>query len=151
MPVLEPRIVIEPAVSADEAVIRQLLREAALPDGDFAAHLGHFLVARQVGAVVGAVGYEKHGSDALLRSLVIAPGCRNAGLGGRLVAQISARARAAGLTRLYLLTTTAEKFFAARGFAPVDRKAVPAAVAATPEFRSLCPASAVCMVREVPA
>jgi amino-acid N-acetyltransferase len=151
MPVLEPRIVLEPAGPADEAAIRKLLREAKLPEEDFTAHLGHFLVARQDGTVVGAVGYEKHGTDALLRSLVVAPGCRHAGLGGRLVAQISARARAAGLTRFYLLTTTAEKFFVTRGFTKVDRKTVPAAVAATPEFQGLCPASAVCMVREVPA
>lgn len=151
MPAANELLPIEEARPADSAAIRALLQQAGLPHEDFAAHLANFLVARQDGTVVGAVGCESHGRDGLLRSLVVAPAWRGAGLGGRLVGQIEARARAAGLGRFYLLTTTAEKFFAARGFAPTDRKTVPAAVAATPEFQGLCPASAVCMRREISA
>lgn len=143
--------VITPARPADGPAIRALLQAAELPHEDFAAHLAHFLVARQGGAVVGAVGFELHGSDALLRSLVVGPSCRGGGLGDRLVRELATVARRAGVTRFYLLTTTAEQFFARRGFAKIARELVPAAVAATPEFRSLCPASAVCLARDVSA
>jgi amino-acid N-acetyltransferase len=142
---------ITPARPADEPAIRALLRAAELPHEDFAAHLAHFLVARQGGAVVGAVGFELHGCDALLRSLVVEPSQRDGGLGDRLVRELATVARRAGVTRFYLLTTTAEGFFVRRGFAKIARELVPAAIAATPEFRSLCPASAVCLARDVSA
>lgn len=141
--------VISAALPADAAAIAALLRGADLPHRDFAGHLAHFLVVRQAGEVVGAVGLERHGRNALLRSLVVAPAQRGAGLGGRLVRRLEDRARFLGLRRLYLLTTTAEAFFARRGFRRIARGAVPAAIAATREFRSLCPVSAVCMARAV--
>lgn len=143
------RIEITSAAPTDEAAIRALLREADLPDEDFAVHLAHFLVARAGATVVGAVGYERHGAEGLLRSLVVAPAARGGGLGGRLVAELTDRARAAGLRRFYLLTTTAEAFFRSRGYTRMDRAAVPAAIAATPEFQGLCPVSAVCLAREI--
>jgi amino-acid N-acetyltransferase len=50
---------------------------------------------------------------------------------------------------MYLLTTTAEGFFARRSYEKVDRDAVPGVIKETAEFQSLCPASAVCMVRHL--
>ncbi len=135
------------ATPDDVPAIGALLRAADLPAGDFADHLAHFLVARQEGAVIGAVGFELHGRDGLLRSLVVAPERRGAGLGDALVRRLAAQARREGVERLYLLTTTAEAFFARRGFAKIARAAVPAAIAGSREFQSLCPASAVCMTR----
>lgn len=142
---------IEPARPEDEPVIRGLLREAKLPDDDFAAHLGHFLVARHEATVVGAVGYERHGSDGLLRSLVVHAAWRRSGLGRLLVTALTEKAKAAGLRRFYLLTQTAEEFFKARGYQRVDRTEVPSAMAQAPEFKFLCPASAVCLTREISA
>jgi len=135
----------------DVPAIAALLRAAALPHEDFAAHLAHFLVARRGGRVVGAVGFERHGRSALLRSLVVAPARRGAGLGGRLVRRLATAARRGGIRRFYLLTTTAERFFSKRGFRRIARARVPAAIAATREFHSLCPASAVCMTRALTA
>ena len=137
------------AQPAEVAAIGVLLRDAGLPAGDFADHLAHFLAARRNGQVVGAVGLELHGRDALLRSLVVAPARRGAGLGGRLVACLERAAARQGAWRFYLLTTTAEAFFARRGFQKIPRATVPAGIAATREFRSLCPVSAVCMTRAV--
>lgn len=149
MPAAIDAVTIEPARPADEAGIRQLLRRAGLPHEDFAAHLAHFLVARSGRELVGAVGFERHGGDALLRSLVVAPDWQGDGLGGALVKRLAAEAQRAGVEQFYLLTTTAEKFFARRWFRRLPRDQVPAAVAATPEFQSLCPASAVCLTRPV--
>ena len=142
-------IAISAAAPEDAAAIAALLREAELPHEDFAGHLANFLVARRAGAVVGAVGFERHGRSALLRSLVVAPALRGHGLGDRLVRRLAAVSRREGVTRFYLLTTTAEAFFARRGFKKIARPAVPAAIAATREFNSLCPVSAVCMTRAV--
>lgn len=133
----------------DVAAVTALLRAANLPHEDFADHLEHFLVARRAGEVVGAIGFELHGADALLRSLVVAPDLRGAGLGGQLVERLNAAAQAQGVKRFFLLTTTAETFFARRGFQKADRRSVPAAIAGTKEFNSLCPVSAICMTRTV--
>jgi amino-acid N-acetyltransferase len=138
---------ISAATPGDAPAIAALLSEADLPHEDFAEHLAHFLVARCGGEVVGAVGFELHGRDALLRSLVVAPARRGAGLGGELVGRLAAEAQRGGVKRFFLLTTTAEAFFARRGFQKVDRQAVPAAIAGTKEFNSLCPNTAVCMTR----
>ena len=48
-----------------------------------------------------------------------------------------------------LLTTTAEDFFVRRGYGVVGRDAAPAVVQKTTEFRSLCPDSAVCMMKHL--
>jgi amino-acid N-acetyltransferase len=142
-------IVVEAARPVDEPAIRALLEQAGLPHEDFSRHLGNFLVAQEQGKVLGVVGFELDGTDALLRSLAVAPACRGRGLGDRLVLRAVMAAKALGAHRLHLLTTTAEGFFARRGFRTVAREQVPPAVAATREFRELCPASAVCMTRAV--
>jgi amino-acid N-acetyltransferase len=144
-----PVVEISAAATKDVPAVTALLREAGLPHVDFAEHLAHFLVANQEGKVVGAIGFERHGADALLRSLVVSPGRRGGGLGGRLVEQLTAAAQAQGVKRFYLLTTTAEVFFAKRGFRQSARPTVPAGIAATKEFNSLCPVSAVCMTRSL--
>lgn len=149
VPAPRPQPAIEPARPEDAAAIAALLRAAGLPHEDFGAHLAHFLVMREAGMVVAAIGCERHGPEALLRSLVVAPDRQGLGVGDRLVRELSRQAKAWGVRRFFLLTTTTEKFFATRGFARVERAAVPPAVAATEEFRSLCPASAVCMMRAV--
>lgn len=146
-----PAIEISAAAQKEFSAIASLLREADLPHEDFADHLAHFLVARRGSEVVGAIGFELHGADALLRSLVVAPALRGGGLGCRLVDQLTAAALAQGVKRFFLLTTTAEIFFAKRGFRRIARQTVPAGVAGTKEFNSLCPVSAVCMARGLEA
>jgi amino-acid N-acetyltransferase len=98
--------------------------------------------------VIGAVGAEVCGDEALLRSLAVAPAERGAGIGGELVEAIERAGGGWGVRRWWLLTTTAEAFFAKRGFQVVARDRAPAAIAATREFRELCPSAAVCMTRE---
>ena len=96
--------------------------------------------------LVGVVGLEPLGSFGLLRSLAVAPDCRNTGLAHRLVSACEERAKSLhGISDLYLLTTTAAEYFRKRGFADVPREAVPAAVAGHAQFRALCPASATCL------
>ena len=146
-------MIAQPAHPSDFPQIVRLLADAALPHQDLSPeHLEHFLVLRDGDALAGVVGMEVAEDAGLLRSLVVAQARRGGGLAARLVNALEQRARASGIRTLYLLTTTAEGFFAHRGYARADRAAVPHAIAATPEFRGICPASAACMARAlVPA
>jgi amino-acid N-acetyltransferase len=139
---------ISPARAEDLAAIAALLQEAELPSADFAQLLERFLVARAEGRVVGAVGCEVGGAHALLRSLVVAPEWRGKGLGGRLVDRLERLASTWGVEQWWLLTTTAEAFFAARGFRVVPRCAAPETVRATGQFNGGCGEAAVCLTRE---
>ena len=60
-------------------------------------------------------------------------------------------AEARGTNALFLLTTTAERYFPSFGFHEVARDAVPDDIKATAEFREACPASATVMMRPVAA
>lgn len=48
---------------------------------------------------------------------------------------------------MYLLTTTAERYFPSLGFRVTPRDAVPDEIRATGEFKGACPASATVMCR----
>ncbi|ACV37336.1 arsenic resistance N-acetyltransferase ArsN2 [Accumulibacter sp.] len=123
-----------------------LLAECALPFGDLTeTHLREFLVCRDGGRLVATAGLELCDDAVLLRSLAVAATHRGRGLATRLVDALERRARAKRQRVMFLLTKTVPGFFAARGFRPVERQLVPAAIATTTEFRSLCPASALCM------
>ena len=106
-----------------------------------------FLVCRDDRGVIGAVGIELFGSIALLRSLVVADSFRRDGLGERLAAAAEALARRLGARSIYLLTTSAERFFAKRGYRELPRTEAPPEIRGTTQFRSLCPSTAVLMVK----
>jgi amino-acid N-acetyltransferase len=127
--------------------VEQLLVASSLPTAGVADALGSFLVATHEGAVVGVVGVERCCDYGLLRSTAVDAAWRSRGLGRQLVERAIAGAEANGLHALYLLTTTAERYFPSFGFAPTTRDKVPEVVRETVEFGSACPASAVVMVR----
>lgn len=129
----------------DAAAVRRLLSDAALPLDGVPDDLAHFLVAERDGAVVAAIGLERYGTVALLRSAVVSPAERGTGLGERLVRELIASARASAVQELVLLTTTAERWFPRFGFERIDRSAAPSVLQASEEFRGACPASAVVM------
>jgi amino-acid N-acetyltransferase len=145
---VDAEVAIRAATPADVTAIIELLRNAGLAHENVKAHIGRFLVATRAGTMVGAVGAEIVGSDALLRSLVVAANRRGCGLGGRLVDELENVAASWGVQRWWLLTTTAQTFFAARGFHVSSRAAAPAGIQSTEQFSGGCCASAVCMMRE---
>jgi amino-acid N-acetyltransferase len=128
-------------VPARSGAIR-LLENAGLPASDLTdEHMHAFFYAGSATAPDAMVGVEIYGSDALLRSLVVSPALRKRGLGQLLVAKVEQHAREQGVSTVYLLTTTAEQFFRARGYSNAARAAAPASIQSTTEFADLCPAS----------
>jgi amino-acid N-acetyltransferase len=141
---------VDRAAPDDAAEIRALLAACGLPYADLIpSHLEHFFVARDGTQLVGVVGLELLGDAALLRSLAVCPGCHGQGLGSRLVAKAEVYAQSQGVATLYLLTTTADSYFARRHYQPAERYAVPASIAGTTEFASVCPSAAVCMLKHL--
>ena len=134
------------AKPSDLPVVLELLQTNSLPYQDITArHLANFLVVDNGETIAGFVGLERYGNDALLRSLAVRVQSRYSGLGTKLVRTIEARAAQSGVSALYLLTTTANEFFLHRGYKPIARSEVPAALLQSPEFSSLCPSEAVCL------
>jgi amino-acid N-acetyltransferase len=141
---------IRPGSPADLPAVRDLLEGAGLPTADLTGATGLQLWVLEEGAasIVGAIALERSsGHEALLRSLVIVPASRGGGLGQLLVDRVEKDSRQAGIQRLVLLTETAESFFERLGYAVIDRQSMGSAVKESAEFRSLCPASAVCMAK----
>jgi amino-acid N-acetyltransferase len=139
---------IDGARRADLASIRRLLVMENLPSADITAEtLAHFLVCRDPVGVVGVVGLEVFGQDALLRSLVVSKERQGLGLGRRLVSAAEEMAAELKVRDIYLLTTTAAELFEYLGYHRVDRELAPSAISLTTEFSSLCPSTAVFMVK----
>jgi len=139
------------AVAGDHAAVAGLLREAELPLDGLSATLEHFVVEEQDGEVMAAAGLELYGPDALLRSVVVAADHRGSGAGSRLVEAARRLARDLGVRGVYLLTDSADRFFARHGFAIIDRSEVPASIRSSVEFASVCPDSAIVMRDAGPA
>lgn len=123
------------------------LEAEGLPSGDLRQPGVRLFVFRVDGAAIGYAGLEVYGADALLRSVVVDPLRRRAGAGRVIVEAALAEARALGATRAYLLTTSAQAYFARLGFAAIDRASAPAAILSTRQAAGLCPASAPLMVK----
>jgi len=133
------------------SAVTGLLTEAGLPSSDLtAAHLQNFFGCGPTSAPDGIVGVELHESVALLRSLAVRASCRDRGCGTALVAQAERFARSQGAKEIYLLTTTAERFFERLGYARIQREAAPAAIRRTQEFSTLCSSSATLMIKRLP-
>ena len=134
---------------AFDAAIR-ILREANLPTEDLSnSHLEHFSYAGPATEPTGLVGLEIFDGVALLRSLVVVSNRRGLGDGQRLLAHAETHARASGAREIFLLTTTAESFFAKQGYARRARDSAPDAIKTTREFSGICPASSAFMSKRL--
>jgi amino-acid N-acetyltransferase len=142
---------IRDATNRDLDAVESLLSENNLPLDGVKENFSSFVVAEDAGEIAGAIGLERFGSVALLRSAVVSPEHRGSGVGRKLVEQVLEQAERDGIEELFLLTTTAEKYFPRFGFAPTTRSAVPSAVKASAEFQGACPDTAIVMKRRITA
>ncbi|HEY7890054.1 MAG TPA: arsenic resistance N-acetyltransferase ArsN2 [Steroidobacteraceae bacterium] len=135
------------ATEADTEVIRDLLERNGLPTSDLSTARPEFVIASSAGRTIGIGALEPFGSVALLRSVAVATEQRGCGTGRLIVEELERRARTAGVNELILLTLTARDFFERLGYRAKERGQVTPPVLASAEFRSLCPASAVCLAK----
>jgi arsenate reductase len=138
-------IVIDAATERDLAAVRGLLERRRLPLDGVDDCVQTMLVAREGARIVGTAALEFHADQALLRSVAVDAGKQGRGLGRRLTERALQLARSHGVRDVYLLTTTAERFFPKFGFERIAREEVPPSVQDSVEFRTACPASAVVM------
>ena len=139
------------AHTSDFPAISALLAAENLPTEDVGFDgAARFTVAiDDDGTLLGCAAIERRESDALLRSVAVAPSGRRTGLGAALVKRMEQEAAADGVHRLYLLTTSAQAYFAALGYRIVQRSDAPASILSTSQFKCLCPATAVCMMKDM--
>lgn len=138
---------IRAASAEDLSAIRALLESAGLPTSDLASARPEFVAIVEGGALVAAGALQRFAGSALVRSVVVSAGHRGKGLGDSVVRALEHAAREANIARLILLTQTAAPFFARHGYEVIERRAAPADVQESDEFRSLCPSSATCMAK----
>jgi amino-acid N-acetyltransferase len=138
------KVLYKRAQAQDLEDILEVLRRCELPYSDVSTEkIELFLLAKVDGKVVGTIGLETYGREALLRSMAVLPEYRGKGVATRLLRHILELAKKLGITSLHLLTTTADRYFLKKGFQPFERAQAPFAIQQTTEFAELCPSSSV--------
>lgn len=138
----------EPARADDFDAITRLLERAGLPTGGLRDQFpAAYVVVRGAAEVVAVAAMERYGHFGLLRSVAVALHHRRAGLGRELIEELLDEAERQSVKGVYLLTTTAPDYFRRLGFVDAVRADAPESVRRAPEFKSICPGSATCLVR----
>lgn len=99
------------------------------------------------GMWVACVGLETQGGVGWLRSLAVLPPWRGRGLASVLCRHLEVWAEQGGLSAVYLLTTQAQPWFAARGYKAMPRAQAPEVLNGFRQFVDTCPAHATLMSR----
>lgn len=137
-------------ISGDDSNFIRTLRDAELPVDDLTEPgRAFFTFSTLAGMHVGYGGFEQYGSDALVRSLVIAPDHRGMGLGRNLLAVLLREAFDAGARTAWALTTDTVAFFGKAGFKLVTRDMAPATILTTRQAAGLCPSTAALLARAI--
>jgi len=130
-------VTLTPARPGDVRAILDLVGAVHLPPEGIEETSAYFWVAREAGRIVGTVGLEVYDDLALLRSLAVTPARQHTGLGRALTETALAYLTTRQFRAVYLLTTTAEAFFARYGFRLLARDEVPASVQRSVEFQGI--------------
>jgi len=131
------RIEIERAHRDDESEVFHLVEQNHLPLAGLYEHFETAIVAREDGGrIVGTAALEMYRDGALLRSVAVALDVQRKGIGHQLTDAALALAHELRAPAVYLLTTTAERFFPRFGFEHIARTDVPPGVQTSVEFTS---------------
>lgn len=130
----------------DIIAVEDLLASCSLPSSDVKKNNTLRLYGiYQNRKLAACVGIEGCGHMVLLRSLAVRPQSRNKGIGVRLVEYVENTCRRKSIKGIFLLTNTAELFFARLGYRIVERGSAPAVIRSTAQFSELCPDSSILM------
>jgi amino-acid N-acetyltransferase len=137
------------ARSSDLGAVLEILSSAKLPKDGVPEHFKNYFISENNEGIVGCVGLEIYSRSALLRSLAVKQEFRSRGTGSALLESAINEAKDAGLSRVVLLTETAEKFFERFGFVKIPREQAPPDSKQSVEFKTACSESAVCMIKSL--
>jgi len=126
------------AFPADWPAILGLLERAGLPLPVPSDPPVEFVVGMKGASLVACVGWERHGSHALLRSVAVEEAERRGGVGRAVVERALAEIAERGVREVALVTMSASAFFARLGFAAIARSETPLPIQASPEFTAHC-------------
>lgn len=129
----------------DLDLIEKLLKQNDLPYQDVREEGKEFFLAYNNADLIGVVGLETFKDIALLRSMIVKEEYRNKSYGKQIFSALVDYVKTQGIIELYLLTTTAEKFFKKLGFQNIKRDSAPEEIKQTSQFSTICPSSAVCL------
>ena len=119
------------------------LKGAGLPTDELETEGQSFYQMSDLDGPIAFGGFCLAQSQGLLRSIIVLPDRRHAGIGRWLVEFLLRQMKSRGAKEAWLLTATAMPFFEKLHFTARPREDAPAAIARTREFALLCPASAV--------
>ena len=131
----------------DLSQVTALLAAFNLPTLGVVEHLDSFVVVEANGRVVGTGGLEFYSRTTLLRSVAVAHSHQRRGFAAAICDHLELMAARRGVEHVYILTETAEEFFAKRGYSTTPRAEAPRDIATSEEFATICPQSAVLMRR----
>jgi amino-acid N-acetyltransferase len=138
------------ATEDDTVAIRSLLESQRLPTETVGTTKTDFYLAVENDTIDGVAGFEYYGEDVLLRSVAVPAPLQKKHIGSELVEWMISLAKQKGLKRIVLLTETASKFFAKKGFRTVERSfIVNDVMKQSSQFSGGCCSSAACMVRSL--
>ena len=140
-------VTIAAARLSDYDTVAALLEREHLPLDGLREHFDTAIVARGAHRIIGCSALEVYEGGALLRSVAVDAEYRKSGAGSDLTRAAIELATRRLVPAIYLLTTTAERFFRKFDFEIVDRADVPASLLASAEFTHACPSTAIVMRR----
>lgn len=138
---MDPSLELRCATKGDLPRILALVHASGLPIPGAGDPPVEFVAAVRAGEIAGCAGWERHGAQALIRSVAVMPSARGSGIGRLLIERARAELVARGVRDLTLVTLSAAEFFSRLGFRAIARDDVPEAVRASPEFAMHCCAS----------
>jgi amino-acid N-acetyltransferase len=139
------------ANASDHDAVSALLSASKLATLDSSSQFGsQYVVANDSkGQLVGVAGLEIYGTNALLRSVAVAPSFRSQGLGRQLTQDRLQWAVEHGASAIYLLTTDASSYWRRHGFSEISREEAPSSIRSTSQWSGGCSASAIAMKKQV--
>jgi UDP-N-acetylmuramate: L-alanyl-gamma-D-glutamyl-meso-diaminopimelate ligase len=143
---------VRPARPSDKVKLGHLLDRAGITHVSLDRALSEFLVipSAENAEISACVAIEHVEVDALLRMLAVTPERRGEGLGYMLLEAAMKRARMDGALHLYLVTDGTQGVAGEKlGFDVIDQKLIPAAIAATDEYRVARSKNAIWMRKEL--
>lgn len=135
-----PRI--RPATGPDLPPIATILHEGGLQAGAARERVRRTVVAEANRRIVGTAAWEPVGEDVIVRSVAVDPAARGTGVGTAVTAAAVRGALESGARACYLMTESAEEFFAGCGFRTIPREDLPGGIADHPQVVRECPSSA---------